>query len=44
MALTLPSELAFPLELTGFGWPELDDEIRRAAMIVRQFRDVPDRP
>lgn len=40
MALNIPSELAFVLNLLGFDWPQLDeDEIHRAAQIVRQFRD-----
>lgn len=40
MALNIPSELAFVLNLLGFDWPQLDeDEIHRAAHIVRQFRD-----
>lgn len=40
MALNIPSELAFVLNLLGFDWPELDeDEIHRAAHIMRQFSD-----
>jgi uncharacterized protein YukE len=40
MALNIPSELAFLLDLLGFEWPQLDeDEIQRAAVMVRQFRD-----
>lgn len=40
MALTIPSELAFVLNLLGFDWPELDeDEIHRAAQILRQFAE-----
>ncbi|GAA2176313.1 hypothetical protein GCM10009846_29620 [Agrococcus versicolor] len=40
MALNIPSELAFVLDLLGFEWPQLDeDEIHRAAHMVRQFRD-----
>jgi len=40
MALTIPSELAFVLNLLGFDWPELDeDEIHRGAQMLRQFAD-----
>lgn len=39
MALNLPSELAEVLHLLGMDWPQLDeDEIHRAARLVRQFR------
>jgi uncharacterized protein YukE len=40
MALNIPSELAFVLNVLGFEWPQLDeDEIHRGAHIIRQFRD-----
>lgn len=40
MALTIPSELVFVLDMLGFEWPELDeDEIHRGAHIIRQFSD-----
>ena len=39
MALNIPSELAEVLNLLGMDWPQLDeDEIHRAARLVRQFR------
>ncbi|WP_309103522.1 hypothetical protein [Microbacterium sp.] len=40
MGMNIPSELAWVLDILGYEWPELDeDEIRRAAVIVRQFKD-----
>lgn len=40
MAMTIPGELAWVLDLLGFEWPQLDeDAIRQAAHIMRQFED-----
>jgi dihydroxyacetone kinase DhaKLM complex PTS-EIIA-like component DhaM len=40
MAMNIPGELAWVLDMLGYEWPELDeDEIRRAAVIVRQFKE-----
>lgn len=39
MAMNIPGELAWVLDMLGYEWPQLDeDEIRRAAAIVRQFK------
>lgn len=38
MAMNLPGELVWVLDLLGYEWPPIDeDELRRAAGIVRQF-------
>jgi hypothetical protein len=40
MALTIPGELAWVLDLLGFEWPQLDeDAIHQAAHIMRQFEE-----
>jgi len=40
MALTLPGELVWVLDLLGFEWPRLDeDAINQAAQIMRQFEE-----
>ncbi|MFC7431515.1 MULTISPECIES: hypothetical protein [unclassified Agrococcus] len=40
MAMTIPGELAWVLDLLGFEWPQLDeDAINQAAHIMRQFED-----
>lgn len=38
MAMNLPGELVWVLDMLGYEWPPIDeDEVRRAAQIVRQF-------
>ena len=38
MAMNLPGELVWVLDMLGYEWPPIDeDELRRAAQIVRQF-------
>ncbi|MEV7527247.1 hypothetical protein [Agrococcus sediminis] len=40
MAMNLPGELVWLLDMLGYDWPPLDeDEMRRAASIMRQFKD-----
>ncbi len=40
MAMNLPGELVWVLDILGYEWPPLDeDEVRRAAVILRQFGD-----
>ena len=40
MAMNLPGELVWVLDMLGYDWPPLDeDEMRRAAVIMRQFKD-----
>lgn len=40
MAMNLPGELVWVLDMLGYDWPPLDeDEMRRAAAIMRQFKD-----
>lgn len=40
MAMNLPGELVWVLDMLGYDWPPLDeDELRRAARIMRQFKD-----
>lgn len=40
MAMNLPGELVWVLDMLGYDWPPLDeDEMRRAASIMRQFKD-----
>ena len=40
MALTIPGELAWVLDLLGFEWPQLDeDAIHQSAHIMRQFEE-----
>ena len=38
MAMNLPGELVWVLDMLGYDWPPIDeDEVRRAAQITRQF-------
>ena len=38
--MNLPGELVWVLDMLGYDWPPLDeDEMRRAAVIMRQFKD-----
>ena len=40
MGMNIPGELAWVLDVLGYEWPQLDeDEIHRAASIVRQFKE-----
>ncbi|WP_405218982.1 hypothetical protein [Agrococcus sp. Ld7] len=40
MAMNLPGELVWVLDMLGYDWPPLDeDEMRRAAQIMRTFKD-----
>ncbi|WP_404312238.1 WXG100 family type VII secretion target [Agrococcus terreus] len=40
MAMNLPGELVWVLDMLGYDWPPLDeDEMRRAANIIRTFKD-----
>ena len=40
VAMNLPGELVWVLDMLGYDWPPLDeDEMRRAAVIMRQFKD-----
>ncbi len=40
MAMNLPGELVWVLDMLGYDWPPLDeDEMRRAANIMRTFKD-----
>lgn len=40
MGMLLPGELVWVMDMLGFEWPNLDeDEIHRAADLVRQYRD-----
>lgn len=40
MAMNLPGELVWVLDMLDYDWPPLDeDEMRRAAVIMRQFKD-----
>lgn len=40
MAMNLPGELVWVLDMLGYDWPPLDeDEMRRAAQIMRAFKD-----
>lgn len=38
MAITIPSELAWVLNMLGYDWPEIDeDELQRGAVMLRQY-------
>lgn len=38
MAITIPSELAWVLQMLGYEWPEVDeDEVQKGAVLLRQF-------
>ncbi|MFC7431791.1 MULTISPECIES: hypothetical protein [unclassified Agrococcus] len=38
MAITIPSELAWVLNMLGYDWPEIDeDEVQKGAVLLRQY-------